>query len=315
VRICLVWLSKEASAELLDRRGERLVRPRPSWMPHGHQASIVLGKSLLLTPAEADAMIAEDARAAAWIHEYLSGDDVVSTPGPTGSRRVLDLGSESLETLYAVPPIARRLAVVRAERDQQVATYPQLAPRWWGFLNRVDRLYDDIGDAPEAIAFAKHAKYLWPVLVRTGPIGRGPVFSNGAIVYPTDDRAVYGFLASTPHRLWAIAEGGSRLNQSHRYNPSRLLRTYPVPTSFEGVREPGAALAASVRTACDELGIGVTALLNRVHGGDDDPRVAVVRSAAAEVDLAVLEAHGIAAGPDDDVLGALREQASADEAR
>lgn len=286
VRICLVWLGR--ADELDPRRPELAHRVRPTWMPHGFQASIVLGKCLLLTSDEAAAMVAEDARASAWIREYLSGDDLVSSPGPSSSRYVLDLGAADLATLEAVPPIARRLIAVRAEREAQFAKYPQLVPRWWGFLNRVDRLYDEIGEQEEVIAFAKHAKYLWPVLVRTGP-----VFSNGAIVYPSSDRAVYGFLASTPHRIWAIEEGGSRLNESNRYNPSRLLRTYPFPESLDGVEAPGAALAEAVRDACDQFGSGITDLLNRVHGGDDASVVRRVRTAMTEVDLAVLAAHGI----------------------
>ncbi|MFL6160306.1 MAG: type IIL restriction-modification enzyme MmeI, partial [Marmoricola sp.] len=263
-------------------------REPPAWMPHGYQATIVLGKSLLLTVAEADAMVAEDPRAARWIRPYLSGVDVVATVGPTATRRVLDLGSTDLEELLAVPPVARRLDAVRAERTAQLARYPQLETRWWGFLSPVDRLYADLVGRTEVIALAKHAKYVWPVLVPTGP-----VFSNGAVVYPTDDRAVYGLLASEPHRLWAVQEGGSRLNQSHRYNPSRLLRTYPFPDSVEPLREPGEALATAVRAATTGLVIGVTELLNLVHSEHDGAEVDAVRSALAEVDRAALVAHGI----------------------
>ena len=142
----------------------------------------------------------------------------------------------------------------------------------------------------EVIALAKHAKYIWPVLV---PVG--PVISNGAIVYPTEDRAVYGFLASEPHRLWAVEEGGSRLNQSHRYNPSRLLTTYPFPDAIDVVREPGEQLAAAMDAARDQLGLGITDLLNQVHAAAEPPvEVAAVRRAIAAVDRAVLVAHGFA---------------------
>ncbi|WP_183407689.1 Eco57I restriction-modification methylase domain-containing protein [Nocardioides marmoriginsengisoli] len=301
VRIALTWLSRiPAGRPLLDgvpvdripatraRDASRSAGP-PPWMPHGFQASIVLGKSLLLTRDEAAAMIGEDSRAERWIREYLSGDDLVSTPGPSSSRCVLDLAGADLDDLLAIPPIARRLRAVRTERDGQLGKYPQLAGRWWTFLNRVDRLYDELAGFSEVIAFSKHAKYTWPVLV-----GTGPVFSNGAIVYPTDDRAVYGFLASTPHRIWATEEGGSRLNQSHRYNPSRLLRTYPFPDSIASVRGPGEELAAAMSAARDELGVGVTEVLNRVHGADRAATsIERIRRAITEVDAAVLAVHGL----------------------
>lgn len=306
VRIALVWLQTEGTAgeavldgvpvpsigAALGRSSTGLAprkRPAPSWMPHGHQATIVLGRSLLLTHDEAADLAAADPRAARWIRDYTSGDDLVTSPDLASSRRVLDLGATELDELLAVPVIAARLDAVRAERAGQLARYPQLAKRWWGFLAPVDRLYDALAGEPEAIALSKHAKYVWPVLVPTGP-----VFSNGAIVFPSADRAVYGFLASEPHRLWAISEGGSRLNQSHRYNPSRLLTTYPFPASIEGVRGPGEQLADAVEVARADLGLGITALLNLVHGATPAPRsIELLRAAVVEVDRAVLAAHGI----------------------
>lgn len=306
VRIALLWLQRTALGAggpcVLDGvevpwigphlgRGPARTTARtgpPPWMPHGYQATIVLGKSLVLTPTQAADLVGADARAQTWLRPYLSGDDLVSTPGPTASRWVLDAGRTDLAALREVPPIARLLERVRVERDLQLAKYPQLADRWWGFLNPVDRLYDALAGRQQAIALSKHAKYIWPVLVATGP-----VFSNGTIVYPSDDPALYAFLASTPHRLWAVDEGGSRLNQSHRYNPSRLLATYPFPDSFDGARDAGEQLADAVAAAQAETGAGVTEVLNRVHGGDDAAVVAAVRNGMVAVDRAVLAAHGI----------------------
>lgn len=311
VRIALVWLRRSPvdGPAVLDGRAVSSIGPAlgraearhprrgaeaPAWMPHGYQASIVLGKSLVLSREQAAALVAADPRTSTWIKDYLSGDDLVSTPGPTSSRQVLDLGDADLETLRAIPALAQVLDAVRAERGVQVAKYPQLAERWWGFLNKVDRLYDDLEGLSETIALSKHAKYIWPVIVATGP-----VFSNGTIVYPTADRAIYAFLASTPHRLWAIDEGGSRLNQSFRYNPSRLLASYPFPDSFDGAREAGEQLATAVAAAQRELGLGVTDLLNQVHGpAVVAPVIDDIRAAVVEVDRAVLAAHGIAEVPD-----------------
>lgn len=308
VRIALVWLERLPEAVtpvVLDGHGVASIGPGlgrvdaqprgdrergvPSWMPHGYQATIVLGKSLVLSRAAATELVEADPRTAAWIKDYLSGEDLVSTLGPTSSRQVLDLGSAELETLRGVPALGPVLDAVRAEREAQFAKYPQLVNRWWGFLNPVDRLYDALAGLPEAIALSKHAKYIWPVVVPTGP-----VFSNGTIVYPTGDRAVYAFLASTPHRLWAVDEGGSRLNQSFRYNPSRLLATYPFPDAVDSARPAGEQLADAVAAAQAALGVGITELLNQVHRDAPVPAVVnAVRRALVEVDRAVLAAHGI----------------------
>ncbi|MCX6397178.1 MAG: N-6 DNA methylase [Propionibacteriales bacterium] len=318
VRIALIWMRRsEVDLEgVLDgepvasigpslgraevRHQRRLLDP-PAWIPPGHQATIVLGRSLLLTRAGAAELVAADPRIAPWVRDYLSGEDLVSAPGSVSSRCVLDLGGVELATLEDVPALAGVLAEVRAERAGQVARYPQLAGRWWGFLSPVDRLYESLAGESEAIAFSKHAKYIWPVLVATGP-----VFSNGTVVYPTADRGVYAFLASTPHRLWAVDHGGSRLNQSFRYNPSRLRRTYPFPDSVESARDAGDQLAVAVTTARTALEVGITDLLNLVHGpGSVPPEIEGVRAAVTEVDRAVLAAHGI----DAPVVHAVRVEA------
>lgn len=306
VRIALVWLQREGGRQepaVLDGQPVNTIGPSlgrlsamrrdvgqslPTWLPHGYQATIVLGKSLVMSRAEGTSLITADPRAESWVRDYLSGDDLVSTVGPRSSRMVLDLGRTDLDTLRGVRGLTGILDRVRAEREGQFVKYPQLVDRWWGFLSPVDRLYDELADQSEAIAFSKHAKYIWPVLVATGP-----VFSNGTIVYPTSDRGVYAFLASTPHRLWAIDEGGSRLNQSFRYNPSRLLSSYPFPDSVDGARASGEQLADAVARAQGELGAGITELLNQVHGDAPVPAVIdAVRAALVEVDRAVLAAHG-----------------------
>lgn len=312
VRIALLWLERRGDASVHSTGGTAVLdgvevaaigpglgrtssvgvavqRLPPPWIPHGYQATIVLGKGLVLTAAQRAAILAEDPRAAAWIREYLSGDDLVSTVGPRSTRWVLDVGALEPAVWESVAPVARHLReVVLPERQQQWAKYPHLTERWWRFHNRVERLYDAMAGLGEVIALAKHAKYVWPVLV---PVG--PVFSNGTIVYPTQDRAVYGFLASEPHRLWAVEEGGSRLNQSHRYNPSRLLTTYPFPEAIDVVREPGEQLATAMGRARDQLGLGVTDLLNQVHTTTSPaPEIRAVRAAIAAVDRAVVAAHG-----------------------
>ncbi|MET3962862.1 methylase of polypeptide subunit release factors [Marmoricola sp. OAE513] len=305
VRIALLWLRRgvSGSSAVLDgvvvqRIGPHLGRvaasargttPAPDWLPHGHQATIVLGRSLVLTTAEADDLRAADPRIGTWIRDYLSGEDLVTRHRSSASRQVLDLGAVPLADLEAVPALADRLTLIRTERETQLAKYPQLVSRWWGFLNPVARLYEDLAGEPEAIAFSKHAKYIWPVIV-----GTGPVFSNGLIVYPSADRGLYAFLASTPHRLWAVDEGGSRLNESHRYNPSRLRATYPFPDSVDGARDAGARLAEAVVRAGEAQQVGVTELLNQVHGSAPvAPEIAAIRDAVVEVDRAVLAAHGI----------------------
>jgi hypothetical protein len=257
-------------------------------LPHGYQGTIVLGRTLVLAPAEAEALgrgpLGHNVR------PYLSGEDLVTPCGSTASRFVLDVGKLGLEELAEDRALARLVrSKVRAERRRQFVKYPQLKERWWGFLSPVDELYRDAAGLSHVIAFSKHSKHLWPVLV-----GADHVFSNGLVVYPTQDPAAYAFLASDLHRVWAVRAGGTMLNTAYRYNPSRLRATYPFPADLGPLRPAGVALLAALERVGDERRIGITGVLNLAGDPDThDPATTDLRQAIADVNHATARLHGI----------------------
>ncbi|MEU0268525.1 DNA methyltransferase [Nocardioides sp. NPDC006303] len=257
-------------------------------LPHGYQGTIVLGRTLVLTPAEAEAL--GRGPLGHTVRPYLSGEDLVTPCGSTASRFVLDVGKLGLEELAEDRALARLVrSKVRAERRRQFLKYPQLKERWWGFLSPVDELYRDAVGLSHVIAFSKHSKHLWPVLV-----GADHVFSNGLVVYPTQDPAAYAFLASDLHRVWAVRAGGTMLNTAYRYNPSRLRATYPFPADLGPLRPAGVALLAVLDRVGEERRIGITGVLNLVGDPDTrDPATADLRQAIADVNHATARLHGI----------------------
>lgn len=265
----------------------RLAHPVP--LPHGYQGTIVLGRSLVLTAALAERLASGPLGDA--VRPYLSGEDLVAAPGATASRWVLDVGRYGLEELAEDEAIARHLRrVVRPERAGHFAKYPQLRLRWWGFLSPVEELYREAAGLERVVAFSKHSKHLFPVRV-----GAGHVFSNGLVVYPTQDPAAYAFLASELHRLWAVRAGGSMLNNAHRYNPSRLRATYPFPADLVPLRPAGERLLASLDAISAERRLGMTAILNLVHDpAVHDSDVGAVRDALSQVNLDVVRLQGLA---------------------
>lgn len=257
-------------------------------LPHGYQGTIVLGRTLVLTPAEAEAL--GRGPLGHTVRPYLSGEDLVTPCGSTASRFVLDVGKLGLEELAEDRALARLVrSKVRAERRRQFVKYPQLKERWWGFLSPVDELYRDAAGLSHVIAFSKHSKHLWPVLV-----GADHVFSNGLVVYPTQDPAAYAFLASDLHRVWAVRAGGTMLNTAYRYNPSRLRATYPFPADLEPLRPAGVTLLAALDRVGEERRIGITGVLNLVGDPDTrDPATTDLRQAIADVNHATARLHGI----------------------
>ena len=257
-------------------------------LPHGYQGTIVLGRTLVLTPAEAEALARGPLGHT--VRPYLSGEDLVTPCGSTASRFVLDVGKLGLEELAEDRALARLVrSKVRAERRRQFVKYPQLKERWWGFLSPVDELYRDATGLSHVIAFSKHSKHLWPVLV-----GADHVFSNGLVVYPTQDPAAYAFLASDLHRVWAVRAGGTMLNTAYRYNPSRLRATYPFPADLGPLRPAGVALLTALDRVGEERRIGITGVLNLVGDpGTHDPATTDLRQAVADVNHATARLHGI----------------------
>lgn len=304
VRFAKIWLTtRPLDSAWLDGRTVPAITgtledgfslPEPSRLdldvplPHGYQGTIVLGRSLVLTPAEAEAL--GRGPLGHTVRPYLSGEDLVTPCGSAASRFVLDLGKLGLEELAEDRALARLVrSKVRAERRRQFVKYPQLKERWWGFLSPVDELYRDAAGLSHVIAFSKHSKHLWPVLV-----GADHVFSNGLVVYPTQDAAAYAFLASDLHRVWAVRAGGTMLNTAYRYNPSRLRATYPFPADLGPLRPAGVALLTALDRARDEHRIGITGVLNLVGDPDThDPATADLRQAVADVNHATARLHGI----------------------
>jgi hypothetical protein len=264
----------------------------PTDLPPGYQATIVLGRTLLLDAGLA-AELAREPGVAAHIKHYLSGDDVVGSVGVVASRQCLDVGALDEADLRALPKLWHYLqTTVLPEREQQFARYPKLRARWWGYLSSVPRLYEQLDGLPWAVAFSKHSKHLWPVRV-----GVQHIFSNGLIVFPTADPAHFAFLASEFHRVWAIRAGGSMLNQAHRYNPSRLRATYPYPESFESLRPLGEALLAAVDVLTAGRALGITDALNVVHDPSENAAdLRAVRECLVDLHVACGRLHGLRTG-------------------
>lgn len=288
------WLDGRPVSAITGTLEEGLSLPEPARLdlevplPHGYQGTIVLGRSLVLTPSEAETFARGPLGHA--VRPYLSGEDLVRPCGSTASRFVVDVGKMGLEELAEDRALARLVrSKVRAERRRQFVKYPQLKERWWGFLSPVDELYRDAAGLSHVIAFSKHSKHLWPVLV-----GADHVFSNGLVVYPTQDPAAYAFLASDLHRVWAMRAGGTMLNTAYRYNPSRLRATYPFPADLAPLRPVGEALLAALDRVGTERRIGITGVLNLV--GDPhthDLATVDLRQAIADVNHATARLQGI----------------------
>lgn len=107
------------------------------------QGSIVLGKGFVLTPEEAEALIAKDPRNKEVLFPYLNGEDLNNDPEQKPSRWVINFFDWTEEKARTYPDcfeIVERL--VKPER--MIQNDKGGKEKWWQFLRPRNELYETI---------------------------------------------------------------------------------------------------------------------------------------------------------------------------
>ncbi|MFD0069895.1 type IIL restriction-modification enzyme MmeI, partial [Streptomyces sp. NPDC127574] len=303
VVVSLLWLARklgQSEAPILDNNEVQGITPgldpasRVSGTPHqlvaneaqSFQGAIVLGKGFVLTPKEAQSLIAENPRNAEVIRPYLNGEDLYQRPGCTASRRVINFDDwpqeKAAEYSEVFAIVERDVKPVRA-RNKRAAR----RDRWWQFAERASQLYEAISGMDRTIVIVRHSKSLIPSLLPTNQ-----VFSEAVSVIATSSSAQLALLNSGPHVAWAW-HWGSSLKGDLRYNPSDIYETFPRPEETSRLHHAGAALEAAQHAVMSGQGIGLTDVYKFVHSESESaPDIEVIRRAHIEVDEAVAEAYG-----------------------
>ncbi len=255
-----------------------------------YQGTGLLGKGFILTPHEAEQMIARSSKNAAVVRRFMIGDNLNNRPDSSAARYVIDFGerTESQARAYT-EPWSRVERLVRPERIKQDGLkYPRMVHEWWKFWNPRLALYAAISSLDAVIAIARVSKSVMPVRVPTGQ-----VFSEQCIVFAAAAGAEFAVLSSTIHQTWAITYG-STLETRVRYTPSDVFETFPRPQRTEPLELVGGRFDAARREVMQRRQLGLTALYNLVNDprvqGDGD--VLRMRELHVEVDEATMSAFG-----------------------
>jgi len=282
------------------------------------QGSIVLGLGLVLTPKEAETLIATDGRNRDVLFPYLNGEDLNSRPDQSPSRWVINfrnwplrrgasgrwtgaddkqrtqwLRSGVVPDDYADPvaadyPDCLKIVdeKVKPERDRLAsgdATARDRARRWWQFARPTIRLYATIAGMDRVLVRARIANQHATTWVPTAW-----VFNEKTVVFPFGP---FGLLQSTLHEVWA-REYSSSLRTDMQYTPSDCFETFPFPDSsavLDTISDTYHAHRQSIMLAHNE---GLTKTYNRFH----DSRETVadsqrLRELQVEMDRAVAAAY------------------------
>ncbi len=269
------------------------------------QGSIVLGMGFILTPEEAQALIAKDSRNKDVLFPYLNGEDLNSRPDQSPSRWVINFHDWPLDAAHddpknpKDPPYAADypdcLAIVREkvkpertrmnEKSEFVLRKP-LPQKWWIYAEKRPALYAAIAPMKRMFVIPRVSKFLTVSLSPTNL-----VTSEATVVIASESFADFAVVQSTIHQLWTLTYQSS-LETRGRYTPSDCFETFPFPLSTSNLKDIGERYYTHRQSIMQTRQEGLTKTYNRFHNPDETAAdIQQLRELHVEMDYAVAAAY------------------------
>ena len=252
--------------------------------------SIVNGTGFLLSPDEAQALLAADPRNADVVKPYLNGEDLNTRPDGTASRWAIDFTGMTLELAATYPDAFSVVEHAVRPYRQTLVRKPKLQQEWWLYERPGPAMRRATANLNEVLVIAQVSRTLMPTRVATRQ-----VLDAKLIVFAKDSPALLALLSSDLHRLWAITHG-TTMRTDPTYVPTRVFETFPRPTETPALSALGSGLLAVRGEIMRRRGLGLTRLYNLINDPDlpsaSDPDVARLRQIHVELDEAVMAAYG-----------------------
>ena len=265
--------------------------------------SYVLGMGFVMTPEEAQALIAGNPKNRAVLFPYLNGEDLNTTVAQSATRWVINfrdwpLDRESAPEDYDGPVAADYpdcLAIVREkvkpERDQNPRK--QRREKWWQFAETTPKLRQYLAQKhPERdrviclSLVGNHASF--------ANVVAGLTYAHKLAVIPDGPQSLFAILQSTLHYAWAW-KNGSTMRTDLNYSPSDCFETFPFPLESDPsvLAAVGLRYELHRRSAMQTAQLGLTKTYNRFHDPDERAEdIAELRRLHTELDCAVVRAYG-----------------------
>jgi SAM-dependent methyltransferase len=265
----------------------------------------------VISPECAYEMVAQDARNAAFIHPYLTGNDLNLNGQP--SRFVIDIDADDLVAAEqnapslvaylrdAVLPDRKEAADKEADRNKErLKANPKarlnwhdrnFRERWWQLGYRRPDMISTLNGLDRYIALSRVA-----VESRQSPY----VFVSSEIqpadalqVFAFDDEYSFGILHSTYHRTY-FEERCSKMRVDLRYTSKTVFDTFPWPQAptEETANEVAETAAALVDYQHEKVAEGMT--IDKLYASLRDPGRNALRTLQEDLDRAVASVYGLA---------------------
>jgi len=256
------------------------------------QGSIVLGKGFVLSPEEAERLIAKDPRNNDVLFPYLNGEDLNNDPRQKASRWVINFFDWSEEKARTYPDCFAIIEhLVKPERMKQNDKGGK--QKWWQFLRPRNELYETISKLDQVMAINRYTKYLTLDFQV-----KNIVFSDSIVVLALNSYNHFSILSSVIHEMWAWKNCSTMGASTLRYSPTNALETFPFPmTNSQDLIEIGRSLDSLRKKIMVEANIGLTELYNLFHKpnlkADDalQSDILHLRDLHRNLDKTVLEAY------------------------
>lgn len=268
--------------------------------------SYVNGEGFMMSPDEAQQLIAERSDLAAVLLPYIGGNELYALPSLGAQRWVICFWDwpESEAARYSLL-LGRVRSMVKPYRD--TVKRKRRRENWWLHAENAPGLYHAIGMGS---AFLRHPKG-WDaeagrptrVMVKAKTsstwafafLPLGMIYDQSLAVFAVDSWAGFAFLQSSIHQVWAW-HFGSTLKLDPSYTPSTVFETFPFPRDWDARADLEATghayyeFRAALMVRNNE---GLTKTYNRFHDPEErSPDILRLRELHAAMDRAVLDAYG-----------------------
>jgi len=269
-------------------------------------------EGFLLSPIEAQSLLRDDPAAAAIIHPYMTGDEMLSSNPIHPQRYVIDLNDcPTIQEAMNYDKVFKRLQSIVLPFVQLKASEEKEKTGKWGQRQRhLEHWWHHWAPRRELMAILNNgsiSRYIACSRITKRPVF---VFLNRRIhpndklqVFALEDDYSFGIISSNIHWLWFV-EKCTTLVERFNYNSESVWDTFPWPQS------PSLEQAKRVGDSAKELSLLRNKIMKEtgqslrdIYRALEIPGNNLLRNAHKILDVAVREAYGMK--PDDDVLAFL----------
>jgi hypothetical protein len=258
------------------------------------QGSIVLGMGFVLTPEEAQRLIAKNPKNKDVLYPYLNGEDLNSRPDQSPSRWVINFFDWPIERAMEYPDCLRIIEdKVKPERTRtkeggEFVLRKPLPQKWWIYADKRPELYSTISDMTRMLVRSRVSN-----LNSWAFVPCDLVTSDATVVVADESFGWFVLMQNSFQSSW-IVEYASSMRTDVRYTPTDCFETFPFPAKLSpSLEQIGERYYSHRRKIMLDREEGLTKTYNRFHDPDDTADdIAKLRQLHVEMDQAVAVAYG-----------------------